>query len=128
MKYMNILMLMCLLSLSSCVQPREPSKEQVSSKIQIRDYASIDENGLRGGVDSKVSVGYQFVIPNTDKYREEVRAIDPTIRFVGSPFLFCKSNRELLCVGDTYKKDYRRILRQLAELSYVTSINDQWLE
>jgi hypothetical protein len=129
MKYMYIIMLICMLSLSSCTETRQPiSKEQVSPKIQLRDYASIDEDGLRGGVDSKVSVGYQFVIPNTDKHKEEVKSIDPTIRFVGSPSLFCKSNLELLCIGNTYKKDYRRILRKLAQLSYVTSINDQWLE
>lgn len=82
----------------------------------------LDENGLRGPSNGKVSVAYEFCIPNRERCKAEVKAIDRTVQFMpGSPGRIGAGRNECLCIGAT-NKDYRDVLRRLAELPYVNRI------
>ena len=92
-----------------------------SPKIEL-DLSKLDKNGLRGPVDGKVSVSYEFCIPNTDKCKAEVKAIDPTVRFMpGSRGRIGAGKGECLCIGET-RADYRTVLKRLADLPYIKRI------
>ena len=100
----------------------EPPKPPASSpKIEL-DLTKLDANGLRGPVDGKVSVAYEFCIPNTAKYKAQVKAIDPGVRLMpGSRGRIGAGKDQCLCVGET-GANYRTVLNRLAALSYVKRI------
>jgi hypothetical protein len=99
-----------------------------TSKIQF-DLTTIDADGLRGPADGKVAVAYEFVIPDTPKHREEVRAIDPSVQFMpGSRGRVGAGEGECLCVGSTHQADWREVLMRLAALPYVEQIVECWSE
>lgn len=97
------------------------SLDNALQKVEI-DLSVLDTNGLRGPSDGKVSVAYEFCIPNTDKCKGEVRAIDRTVKFSpGSRGRIGSSKDQCLCIGHT-RKDFRKVLQLLANLSYVERI------
>jgi len=90
-------------------------------KVEL-DLAQLDKDGLRGPSAGKVAVSYEFCIPNTDKCKGEVRAIDQTVQFMpGSSGRIGAGRHECLCIGTT-KRDYRDVLRRLAQLPYVKRV------
>ena len=50
-----------------------------SNKIAF-DMNEIDESGLRGPADGKVSVDYEFCLPSSEDSLQRVRSLDPEIR------------------------------------------------
>lgn len=141
MKTANILLLGALVMCVSCaetppqsppeVRPEAPSKAKpparpetppaASPKIEF-DLTKIDKNGLRGPADGKVLVAYEFCIPNTDKCKAEVKAIDPSVRFMpGSRGRIRAGKGECLCIGET-SANYRTVLKGLADLPYIKRI------
>jgi hypothetical protein len=87
------------------------------------DLSQLDAGGLRGPVDGKVAVSYEFKIPDTPGHRTEVRAIDPTVTFMGqSPGRIGAGDGECLCIGSTHQPGYRNVLERLAELDYINRI------
>jgi hypothetical protein len=101
--------------------PNQPAADPWQ-KIDL-DLQSIDRDGLRGPADGKVAVSYEFAIPNTEECKAEVRAIDPTMKFMpGSQGRIRAPKTGCLCIGSTHQASYRDVLRRLAELPYVERI------
>jgi hypothetical protein len=100
----------------------ESAEDDPWRKIEL-DLNRLDADGLRGPSDGKIAVAYEFCIPNTDACKAEVKAIDGTVRFMaGSRGRIGASAGECLCIGSTHQKDFRGVLRRLAELAYVKRI------
>jgi len=93
-----------------------------TSRLEL-DLSRVDSNGLRGPVDGKVAVAYEFSIPDTEECRREVTAIDPTVQFMpGSRGRIGAGQGECLCIGSTHQKAFRSVLANLAALPYVDRI------
>lgn len=102
---------------SKTVKPAAPVK-----KIEI-DLSSLDENGLRGPDDGKVSVAYEFCIPDKPKFRTEVKAIDKTVEFYpGAKGRIGANSDECLCIGNTHQQDFRQVIEKLSRLTYIKRI------
>lgn len=97
-------------------------------KVELK-LQEIDAEGLRGPVDGKVAVSYEFVIPDTERHRQEVKKIDSTVSFMaGSKGRIGAKAGECLCIGSTHQKNHREVLRRLAELPYVERIIECFFE
>ena len=91
-------------------------------KIEL-DLCVLDVDGLRGPPSGKVAISYEFIIPDTQNCRAEVKRIDETVRFMrGSPGRIGAGKGECLCIGSTHQKHYRKVLRALAECAYIERI------
>jgi hypothetical protein len=102
-----------------CLEPPKPPAP--SPKIEL-DLTKLDAKGLRGPPNGKVSVSYEFCIPNTAKCKAAVKAIDPKVRFMpGSRGRIGAGKNECLCVGET-RADFRTVLKRLADLPYIKRI------
>lgn len=100
---------------------REDSDDLWQKKVKI-DLAAIDGAGLRGPAGGKVCVAYEFVIPEGERFRAEVRALDASVRFMpGSRGRSGAGPGECLCVGET-GPDFHTVLRNLAALPYIRKI------
>jgi len=113
--FLAVLVILC----SACVHHAPPVA--ASPKIEL-NLAQLDNDGLRGPPGGKVSLSYEFSIPNTEKCRGAVKAIDPSIQFMpGSAGRMGAGKGECLCIGTT-GKGYRDTLRRLAALPFVKRI------
>ena len=114
-------MLMCLLLSVSCVGKRTGGHD-AWRKVEV-DLTRLDANGLRGPSNGKAAVSYEFCIPNTDRCKARVKAIDKTVKFMpGSRGRIGAGERECLCIGSTHQENHRSVLRALAELPFVERI------
>lgn len=117
----NTLVALIAALLVSCAATEEP-KSDPWQKVEM-DLTQIDEDGLRGPPDGKVAVAYEFAVPDTEECRVQVKAIDSTVKLMrGSRGRVGAGKDECLCVGSTHQRNWRDVLRQLAELSYVDRI------
>ena len=99
-----------------------------SAKIEI-DLAAIGPDGLRGPPDGKVSVSYEFAIPDKPECRAAVKAIDETLEFMpGSRGRVGAGPGQCLCIGSTARPDWRQVLDRLAALPYVERIVECFFE
>jgi len=122
MRVLDTLFFACLLFSTSCVELKRAAGHGVWHKVEI-DLAQLDADGLRGPPDGKVSISYEFCIPNTAHCMDQVKAIDQTVQFMpGSRGRIGASKQQCLCIGSTHQKDYTKVLRSLAELPYVERI------
>lgn len=102
---------------SKTVQPAAPVK-----KIEI-NLSSLDANGLRGPDDGKVSVAYEFCIPDRPEYKNEVKAIDKTVEFFpGAKGRIGANSDECLCIGNTHQPDFPQVIEKLSRLTYIRRI------
>lgn len=93
------------------------------------DVATFDEDGLYGPTGAKRALSYAFCIPAGPPHRSEVAQIDQTVAFyTASPGRTDCGTHEILCIGSTHQKDYRGVLRRLAQLPYVQRINQSFFE
>jgi hypothetical protein len=121
MKYYGLILAVLLGFATSCTTTGKPDANNALQKVEI-DLSILDEDGLRGPADGKVSISYEFCIPNTDQCKAEVRAIDRTVQFSpGSGGRIGANKNQCLCIGST-RKDYRDVLQALAELPYIERI------
>jgi hypothetical protein len=121
MKHYQITFVVLLLVATSCTTTKTTNKDDALRKVEI-DLSALDSNGLRGPADGKVSVAYEFCIPNTEQCKAEVRSIDRTVRFSpGSRGRIGAGKDQCLCIGET-REDYREVLHSLAELPYIERI------
>ena len=98
------------------------------SKINF-DLEEIDNNGLRGPPDGKVSIDYEFCIPEDEDKLQEINRIDADIRCEsGSRGRIGCSASEYLCIGNTGMKDFKRILCNLSVLDYVERMDETFWE
>lgn len=120
------LVTLLILALTSCSVFKSKAVKKAESKMNF-EFSKLDNNGLiknRG-----TSLAYEFCIPNNEAYLDKIKEIDESISIYksGSGRIGCSDN-EILCIGETHNKDYKRILTQLAELEYVKSINESFFE
>lgn len=100
----------------------------VRKKIAF-DLDQIDKEGLRGPSDGKVTVSYEFCIPDTKRCRAEVKRLDPTVSFLaGSSGHIGAKKGQCLCIGNTHQKRWRATLERLAALPYIERIIQAWFE
>jgi hypothetical protein len=97
------------------------------SKITF-DLSQIDESGLIGTGSGKHSLSYEFCIPRGQKFLEEVLAIAPEVQHYTSPGRIGCRKEQYLCIGNTHNPQWREILLQLANLSYIERINQTFWE
>jgi len=119
-KLTRCLPLACLLLFVACarISPRGDTWQKVEF-----DLTQLDDDGLRGAADGKVSLAYEFAIPNTKAARDQVAAIDQTIRFMpASRGRIGAGKDQCLCIGETHQPNYPEVLRQLTELPFIDRI------
>ena len=98
------------------------------SKLDF-DLDELDDEGLIGPPDGKVSVAYEFCIPKDQGLVDEVRSIDPTIAIhAESRGRVGCGPMEVLCLGSTNQPGFREVLERLCELEYVRRIERTWFE
>lgn len=99
-----------------------------SPKI-IFDINAIDKDGLIGPPDGKVSLHYEFCIPADNRYINEVRQIDPSVKFhkKSKGRVGC-SKAEWLCIGNTEQEHARLKIHRLSELPYIKRIQRTFFE
>ncbi|MEW6710461.1 MAG: hypothetical protein AB1403_11615 [Candidatus Riflebacteria bacterium] len=116
------IVLALIMTLTGCGEKPDQPPSVNRKKIEF-DFSLLDENGFRGSETGKVSVSYEFCIPDNEESRRQVREIDPGIQFMpGSRGRIGAGEGQCLCVGETGHKDYRRIFSQLAALPFVERI------
>jgi len=87
------------------------------------DLDGLDVHGLAGGADGKVSITYEFRIPDTPENRAAVKAIDPATQIAAGPRGRVDAGPGFaLCSGTTYQPRHREILLALARLPFVERI------
>lgn len=123
-----------LLALSAAIacthstQPVPADDPAVWGKIKI-DFKKLDTDGLSGPASGKVAVHYEFCIPTDDQHWKTVQAIDPTAqKYPGSSGRVGCGGSTCLVIGSTHQKNYRRVLYDLASLSFVAQIEETFWE
>ncbi|MFM7136842.1 MAG: endonuclease/exonuclease/phosphatase family protein [Planctomycetota bacterium] len=87
------------------------------------DLDGLDANGLAGAADGKVSISYEFRIPDTPENRAAVKAIDPSLEIASGPRGRVDAGPGFaLCIGSTHQPRHREIVLTLARLPFVERI------
>ncbi len=113
-----LLLIPCMVGLGGDGPPPDPW-----DKVKL-GLAQLDPEGLRGPPGGKVSLSYEFTIPDSSWCRAAIRAIDPEIRFMpGSRGRSGGGASRCLCIGET-RSNFRTVLLRLAELTWVSQIRE----
>ncbi|MGI2029798.1 hypothetical protein [Endozoicomonas acroporae] len=116
------------LLLSACSHLDGLLKDKVQEKVAF-DLTRLDSDGLYGPADGKRSLSYEFCIPAHVNTARQVMYIDPTaIVYKESPGRLQCDEEQYLVVGDTNQPNYLVTLKKLAELTYVTQIQEAFFE
>ncbi len=115
------------LLLISCHSSRPQPTESERQKIPFV-LSQLDEDGLYGPEGGKVALDYEFCIPKEEKYLQEARKIDPSLKVQSSRGRIGCGKDQYLCLGNTHQKNYRDILYGLARLPYVERIEQAFFE
>ncbi len=101
----------------------------IEGKIRI-DLSEFNDEGYRVHPDGeKSATSYEFCIPANDSVLAEVKAIDPTAgEMKGSKGRSGCSDMEWLVIGNTRQKNFKDVIRKLAELSYIRKITETFWE
>lgn len=127
MKLLKLSILFLMISaLASCNLFKSKAIKHAESKMNF-EFSKLDKKGLvknRG-----TSLAYEFCIPNKEECLDKIKAIDESIAIYKSSTgrIGCGKN-EILCIGETANRDYKKILTELASLEYVKSINESFFE
>jgi hypothetical protein len=93
------------------------------------DVSSLDQDGVHGGPNGKRALSYEFCIPDMERYQSKVKHIDSTLQCMsGSPGRIGCGTYENLCIGSTHQNNFKDVLRGLAELPYITRIDQSFFE
>ncbi|MCC6410133.1 MAG: hypothetical protein IT270_00655 [Saprospiraceae bacterium] len=112
----------------SCQNKQMPEDASVWNKVSV-NLSRLDENGLAGPSNGKVAVNYEFCIPANDKHWKAVQRIDTTAqKMAGSPGRIGCDKQSWLIVGSTHQPNYKRVLYDLASLTYVAKIQETFWE
>lgn len=124
----NTALFVMMIFFCSCINMDKGGQTEAWKKVEL-NLSAVDQDGLRGPADGKVSVAYEFCIPDTPAHRATVSAIDPTVQFMpGSRGRIGAGKGHCLCIGSTHQKDYKAVLRSLASLPYVERIIECYFE
>lgn len=96
---------------------------EILKKIKF-DISKIDENGLRGPVDGKTSVSYEFCILSWQTSWDTVQKIDPTLKMPGGPCRIACPRNYWCVFGSTSGKGWRERLINIAKLEEVKEIQE----
>ena len=93
------------------------------------DVTSLNDEGHYGAANGKRALSYEFCIPDMERNRSQVKRIDLILQCMSeAPRQIGCGTYENLCIGSTHKKNFRDVLRGLAELPYITRINQSFFE
>lgn len=101
-----------------------PSADSASALDKIAfDLSALDENGLYGPEDGKLSLDYEFCLPSGESYAQAVSAIDPSAQFFPQSRgrIGC-GDGQVLTIGNTHQANHQDILLELANLDYIDRI------
>ena len=124
---------LCILSLAcqGCLATGEESaKTDPKPKAKITfDLKKLNDKGLYGPPSGLRTLSYEFCIPGNKACAEEVKRIDPSVRIhKGSRGRIGCTKDQYLCIGETGQKNFREVLKKLAELDYVKRIDQCFFE
>jgi hypothetical protein len=127
MKYLKIITLFLAIGLiTSCSLFKSKEYKIAQAKTNF-DIQKLDKNGLlkkRG-----TSLAYEFCIPNNESTIAEIKKIDSSISvYISSKGRIGCSKEEVLCIGETQNKDFKKIFISLSKLKYVKNINESLFE
>ncbi len=106
-----------------------PSEPAAALTVIGFDLCDLDAEGLIGPADGKRALDYEFCIPAGEGFAEEVREIDPSLRFhAEAPGRIGCGADQVLVLGDTHRPDFAFVLQRLAELPYVERIEQAHFE
>lgn len=89
----------------------------------------IRSDGLRGPSDGLTSVAYEFCVPTNETIYEEIRRVDPSVKFYkSSPGRIGCSKQETLCIGETHQSGWKKKLLTLSALPYIDEIRECYFE
>lgn len=112
----------------SCKSKSMPEDASVWNKVVV-NLSRLDENGLAGPSNGKVAVNYEFCIPQEDKHWKAVQKIDKTAqKMAGSAGRIGCNKQSWLIVGSTHQPNHKRVLYDLASLTYVAKIQETFWE
>lgn len=92
------------------------------------DLSMISETGLIGEATGLRAMNYEFCIPAQAESLETVQKIDPSLIYSRSPGRIGCQKDQYLCIGSTHQPQWREVLLQLADLSFVAKIDPFWGE
>lgn len=92
------------------------------------DIRQISPEGLVGQSGSLRSFQYEFCLPDTQQARTEVQAIDPTVQLSHSRGRIGCRPDQLLAIGSTHQANWKTVLEQLVQRSYIDRIDPFWGE
>lgn len=106
----------------------EPPPHDPSGVIGF-DLCSLDASGLIGAPGAKRALHYELCIPRGQDYAAQVRTIEPDVAvYEDSPGRIGCGPEQVLVVGSTQRPDFALVLQRLAELPYVTRIEQAHFE
>jgi len=111
----------------SCHSSRPQPTESERQKIRF-DLSQLDEDGLHGPESGKVALDYEFCIPKEEKYLQEVKKIDPSLKVQSGRGRIGCGKDQYLCLGNTHQKNHKDILYGLARLPYIERIEQAFFE
>jgi len=106
------------------------SEKTVDPGAKIKfDTDVLNAQGLQGPPDGLRSLSYEFCVPKDDVKLEQVKRIDPSIRFQGgSPGRIGCTEEEVLAIGNTHQDNFKEILLEIARLEYIEEIREVHFE
>ena len=122
----NTLVIILISTLVGCSIFKSKAVKNAEEKMNF-SFSKLDNKGLikeRG-----TSLAYEFCIPNTEANLNEIKAIDETIAvYKSSKGRIGCGKDEILCIGETVDKDYKKILIEISKKAYVKTINESFFE
>ncbi len=115
------LLFLVVLFVGACV-----TKTSNMNKIKF-DYSILDNNGLIGPSEGKISLAYEFCIPGTEKARRRILEIDNQMEISTSPGRIKCSEHEYLCIGHT-NQNYLEIFKAITQLEFVKRVERCYFE
>jgi hypothetical protein len=104
----------------SCSVFKSKALKQAEKKMNF-SFSKLDKKGLIK--DKGTSLAYEFCIPNTEDNLTQIKSIDETIAvYKSSKGRIGCGKDEILCIGETIDKDYKKILIEIS-LSTVSPIH-----
>jgi hypothetical protein len=121
------LTLVVLIAQWSCSNKSQADDPDVWKKVHL-NFKDIDNDGLTGPKNGKVSVSYEFCIPKEERVWKKVKKIDATAEKSGSKGRIGCSDAQWLVIGNTHQERYKKVLYDLASLPQVERIEQAFFE
>tara|TARA_R110001592_G_scaffold22641_1_gene89754 strand:+ start:1689 stop:2093 length:405 start_codon:yes stop_codon:yes gene_type:complete len=110
------------------IEPVTTVHEDCNYKKIKFDLFELDKRGQMGTENNKTTLDFEFCIPNKVDFLMEVKNIDSSLKSQKGKGRSNCSEEHLLIVGNTYNKDFKKILCKISQLEYVKEINQIYWE